>query len=564
MSPAAPKPELIGDLLVREGLITRGDLDDALAVQKREGGKLGYHLVALGKLSPATLSEFMRTRLGIAQDVAGLVRDPAVLELIPAKLASFYRVVPISLVDNILTVAMADAGRREVLAGLAQVTRCRIEPLICPADAVARALEALYGGEKDPGVRLNPHGDHEFTVSDKAARIQPILPELLTPATPVVDWLRTALATAVKLKTRELHVIPEEDKVALGYRLRGQRKDYFILDRDKRNDFESLLDRLARIPPTAAASSPTGPGAEGRFRVVIAGRRLSALVSALVTLNGRRYRVRLVDEKLLGEAAVEALGPHLGDLLGFAGGGGGLVLLAGPATAGKEQLLAGLLTELKNRGAVDSPALIEERPGAPLPGVIQLALDPAGGRLLGPALEAVFRQAPGFLAVHEARDPKDLELLFLNAARVPVLAALATSDGCAALEYLCEAGLQSAAKAGVLKALLGVRAFTPLCNSCARPLPAAEAESMGLKGETGLFYNSGCPDCAEGPVQARRMVAEWIPTGLVPVRRALERTVRAESLREALREEGHPLLRERALEAAKAKKIDARDLAGLP
>ncbi len=558
------QPELIGDLLVREGLITRADLDDALEAQGKEGGKLGYHLVALGKLSPATLSEFLRVRLGIAQDLAGLVRDPAVLEMIPAKLASFYRVVPVSLLDNVLTVAMADAGRKEVLAALAQVTRCRIEPLICPADAVARALEAAYGGEKDPGVRLNPHGEHEFTVSDKAARVQPILPELLTPATPVVDWLRTAIATAVKLKTRELHVIPEEDRVALGFKLRGQRRDHFVLEREKRGDLEALLDRLARLPPAAASASPTGPGAEGRFRLVIAGRRLSALVHALATLHGRRYRLRLVDEKLLGRGAVESLGPHLSDLLGFAGGKNGLALVAGPATAGKEQLLAGLLAELKARGAVASPALIEERTYAPLPGVIQIALDAAAGRSLGPALEAVLRQAPDFIAVNEARDPRELELVFLNGARVPILSALSTSDACAALEYVCEAGLQSAAKAGVLKAILGVRAFTPLCTVCARPLPKAEAEALGLADGGGLFYNSGCPDCAEGPVQGRRAVAEWLPLTLLPVKRALERTVRAGELRKALRAEGHPLLAERALEAAKAKKLDARELAGLP
>src|SRR6185369_14492062 len=105
---------------------------------------------------------------------------------------------------------------------------------------------------------------------------------------------------AVKLKTRELHVTPEENGVAIALKLRGQRKDYFRLDAEKRGDLESLLDKLARLPPGAAASAPTGGALEGRFRVALGGRRLSAMVSALPTLHGRRYTLRLLDEQLLG------------------------------------------------------------------------------------------------------------------------------------------------------------------------------------------------------------------------------------------------------------------------
>lgn len=566
---AAPK-ELLGDLLVGEGLVTQGDLDAALALQKREGGKLGYHLVALGRLSPEALSEFLQHRFGVtAQDVTGLVRDPAVLDILPARLATFYRVIPVSLIDNVLTVAMADAGRKEVLSALAQVTRYRIDPLIVPAGAVDRALEALYGGEKDSGVKLRLHGDHEFVISDKGEKIQPIVAELLHDGAPAVDWLRTALATAVKLKTRELHVSPEENGVTIALKLRGHRKDYFKLNLEKRGDLESLLDKLARLPPSAAASAPTasshtGSPLEGRFRVALGGRRLSAMVSALPTLHGRRYTLRLVDEQLLGRAAVESLGAALTELIAFAGGATGLVLLAGPATAGKEQLLAGLLTELKARDAAQNPALIEDRTYAPLPGVMQVALDTAGGRSLGPALEAVFRQDPGFVAIHELHDPRELELAFLAAARKPVLAALATADACSALEYACEAGLQSAAKAGVLRGVLGVRAFTPLCAGCARALPAVEAAAIGLPANGAWKYNPGCPVCLDPAVRPRLVLAEWVATQWLPVKRALAGTLRADALRAALREEGHPLLAETARKAALAGKLDARELAGLP
>jgi type IV pilus assembly protein PilB len=556
---ATAQHELLGELLVKEGLIEASGLQQALALQKKEGGKLGYHLVALGLLHPEDLGQFLQRRFGVvSQEITSLVRDPAVLDLVPAKVASFYRVVPISLHDNVLTVAMGDAGRKEVLNALEQITRYRVEALICSAPAVARALESLYGSERDAGVKLNLCGDNEFYVSDKTLKVKPIVPELLHPDSPAVDWLRTALATAIKLKTREIHFVPEETRIAIWFRLRQERREYYTLNGEKKNDLESLIDKLARLNPQGGLAA-----LEGRFRVVIAGRRLSAMVSALSTLYGRRYMIRLVDEQLMGQAAIEALGPSLTEVLGFAGGKGGLLLVAGPATAGKELLLAGLLAEIRKRSIVQNVMLLEDRTFAPLPGVIQIELDPGSGRSLGPTLEGAFRQAPDLIAINEIHEPRELELAFLAAARKPVIALLATRDAATALEYVCEAGLQSAAKAGVLAGILGVRAFAPLCGECAKPLPAAEAKSLGLASADRLFYNAGCPACLDNPVQSRRILAEWLPVSALAVKQALEGKVRSEPLRAALRQGGVPLLEQTALKAAEGKLIDARDLAGI-
>jgi type IV pilus assembly protein PilB len=551
--------ELLGELLVKEGLIDESGLKQALALQKKEGGKLGYHLVALGLLHPEDLGQFLQRRFGVvAQEITSLVRDPAVLDLVPAKVASFYRVVPISLHDNVLTVAMGDAGRKEVLNALEQITRFRVEAIICPASAVARALETLYGTERDPGVKLNLWGDNEFFVSDKTLKVKPIVPELLHPDSPAVDWLRTSLATAIKLKTREIHFVPEETRVAVWFRLRNERREYFTLAAEKKSDLENLLDKLARLAPQGGLAA-----LEGRFRVVISGRRVSAMVSALATLYGRRYMIRLVDEQLLGQAAVDALGPALSEVLGFAGGKGGLLLLAGPATAGKELLLAGLLAEIRKRAIAQNIILIEDRTWAPLPGIVQIELDPATGRSLGPTLEAAFRQSPDLVAINEIHEPRELELAFLAAARKPVIVLLATQDACSALEYLCEAGMQSAAKAGVLTGILGVRAFAALCHECAKVLPVAEAKSLGLPPDAKLLYNTGCPACLDNPVQGRRVLAEWLPLSARAVKTALAGKVRAGELRAALNADAVPLLAQAALKAAAEKLIDARDLAGM-
>ncbi len=124
---------VMGELLLREGILTETQLTRALTEQKRAGGRLGYHLIRLGYVNVQRLSQFMRDSMGlIPYDLPQWIKDPSVIDLIPGNLAQFYQVIPVEKDGPMLTVAIADLDNPSIIPALEELTGLTIDPGVRP------------------------------------------------------------------------------------------------------------------------------------------------------------------------------------------------------------------------------------------------------------------------------------------------------------------------------------------------------------------------------------------------------------------------------------------------
>lgn len=543
---------VIGELLLREGLVTPEQLARALEDQRKQGGRLGYHLIRLGYVDVQRLSQFLRESMGlIPYDLVQWITDPSVTDLIPANIAQFYQVVPVERKGKVLTVAIADLDNPSLIPALEELTALSIDPLVCPRETVVRALEHFYGLSKDPGVVRNPSGDHLFVLSDPRNHIRPLHWSTLKRDSSATDWLRTILAEAIRTGCRTVVIKPGETgiKVALGRR--GRTEDRFSLDPRKREEMEALLRELSGIRGGLGASR-----LEGRVRLQVEGRFLTLAVKGMSTLQGTRFTLTLYDERLFPRdwervgAQLEATENR--SLLASFEGSSGLVLLCGAAGPGMSHLYYALLSTLKERCA---PVVsLEEYALLGLEGVAQMEVSRQEGATWPELVTVALRQEPGLFACFPVKDRATMEMILLAAAHTRVLAVLHQPDAASALRWLLRNQFRSPLKAGVLKGILTVVSLPALCPRCRLPIEVA-----GRSGRTYLLETrQGCEECLGWETLPTEEVLEWLPMGPPALARIADERGLSDLPRAVLEQGGVPL-GHRVLQKAKEGLLDGQE-----
>lgn len=543
---------VIGELLLREGLVTPEQLARALQDQRKQGGRLGYHLIRLGYVDVQRLSQFLRESMGlIPYDLVQWITDPSVTDLIPANIAQFYQVVPVERKGKVLTVAIADLDNPSLIPALEELTALSIDPLVCPRETVVRALEHFYGLAKDPGVVRNPSGDHLFVLSDPRNHIRPLHWSTLKRDSSATDWLRTILTEAIRTGCRTVVIKPGETglKVALGRR--GRTEDRFSLDPRKREEMEALIRELSGIRGALRTSR-----LEGRVRLQVEGRFLTLAVKGMSTLQGTRFTLTLYDERLFPRDW-ERLGAQLEptetrSLLGAFEGPSGLVLLCGAAGPGMSHLYYALLSALKDRCA---PVVsLEEYALLGLEGVAQMEVSRQEGATWPELVTVALRQEPGLFACFPVKDRTTMEMILLAAAHTRVVAVLHQPDAASALRWLLRNQFRSPLRAGVLKGILTVVSLPALCPRCRLPIEVAGRSGRAYPLET----RQGCEECLAWETLPAEEVLEWLPMGPPALARLSDDRELADLHRAVLEQGGVPLSH-RVLQKAREGLLDGQE-----
>lgn len=544
---------VMGELLLKEGLLDRAQLEQALAEQQRIGGRLGYHLIRLGHLNVTRLSQFLKETMGlIPYDLVEWIRDPSVTELIPANLAQFYQVVPVEAKGNTLTVAIADLDNPRIIPALEELTGMNIDPVVCPREVVIKALEQFYGIRKDPGVVHSPAGDHLFVLSLGSAHIRPLHWSTLKPDSSATDWFRTALGEAIRLKCRTVVIRPEQDSIRVAFRTADRLEDRFHLHTRKQAELDALLGDLARLK-----DKRRGSRLEGRIRLQVESHYLSLHVKALGTLAGTRYTLSLYDEKLFQwdwAEQVEGLAPSERDSLEAAlAEPRGLILLAGAPGAGMTSLYYALLAHLRDRKSFI--LALEDHALLPMTGITQVEVSRQEDSGWPEQVTLAMKQEPDLLVCNPLKERQTTELAMLAASRGAVLAVLHQPDATAALRWLLRNGFRSPLKAGVLKGILTVASVPKLCPRCKIPVQAADETGRPLT----LYTRQGCEECMGWDGLQAEAVLEWLPlaAGEVPLE---EPECTVATVRRMVEAAGGESLRQRILQRARDGRIDGAEV----
>jgi type IV pilus assembly protein PilB len=468
MAAPAASTERLGDLLVREGLITREQLERALQEQRQNGTRVGYNLVKLGFIAETELTKMLARQFKMpAVDLSRFEVDPRIAKLIPADLAVKHLVLPLKRDGRTLTVAMADPTNLGVLDDLKFITRYDIFPVIGGEFTLKSAIDKLYESSADTQVAdlLSVIDDMESDVEVVEEKEEDISAAALNAAmedAPVVKLINAILTDAVKRGASDIHFECFEHDIRVRYRVDGALQEVMKPPMKLKAALISRFKIMAQLN-IAERRVPQ----DGRIKLKMGNKVIDYRVSTLPTLFGEKIVLRILDkgnltldlEKFGIEPKAEK------DLMEAVSNPYGMVLVTGPTGSGKTTTLYSALSKVNN---IDVNIMTAEDPVEyNLYGVNQVLVRTEIGMTFAAALKAFLRQDPNIIMVGEIRD---LETggIAIKAALTGhmVLSTLHTNSAPETVTRLLDMGLEPFNVASALNLILAQRLLRRICNSC--------------------------------------------------------------------------------------------------
>ena len=549
---------LLGELLVEAGLVRREDLEAALAEQRLRGGRLCYHLMRLGTVTPGSLFVFLQEHFGIiAPDLLETLREGPLTNLIPARLAHFYQMVPLRKEGDRLLLALAYVDHPSLIPAVEELTGLKVEPVICPPGLIQESLARFFSSEDEPGVIRGVAEDSLLVLSDPALDLYPSAPEELKESSSPVLWLRALIAEAIKRRAREILIEPLEDGLRVCFRRPEEGEALRSLPLALQTGLGLILEDLSKM----ATRGRTVPR-EGRFRLLQGTRRLTILVTSLPSLYGDAYHLLLVEERVRKEAIEEMLEDYPQARAGLdaaLGAGHGVVLVAAPEGHDRGRVLAALVQGARWRAG---KAIFLAGPHSPaLPGLDVRLLGETRTSGLREALEAAVKDRPDLLAVHCVENREELQALFEACEGRLVVAGVRRRDAFETAEWIGRMGLMDQVREGRLRGVLGARMVERICDYCRRRYDLLE-EFPNLLADFdtgGLYYaNTGCRACRGAGVVDLEAAFEFLPGDLEVWERLTLPSVAGSIRREGMRS-GVKTLYASILARAAAGEVDVRE-----
>jgi type IV pilus assembly protein PilB len=512
----------LGQMLVKAGVITREQLESALNAQREKGGRLGYNLVRMKLISEEDLNNYLARQNRIeAINIEKMKIDPEVLQLIPAKLAIRYEVVPVERTGKTLVVAMADPHNLFTIDDLRFSLGMEIEPHICASSMIQRALDRIYRqddalvpvseeklkkGHAAESVLKGPEeellvGDEAFfsLIEEDSGGEEEIDEDLAvtTSDSPVVKLVNRVVADAVKRGASDIHFEPFEKYVRIRYRIDGVLHEIMRPSRKYRLAMVSRLKILGGMN-IAEHHLPQ----DGRTKIRVGDRFVDMRVSTLPTLFGEKVELRLLDRTQVS-LDLETLGFEEEALKLFRKSikrPYGIVLVTGPSGSGKTTTLYSAISELNDIGVNIMTA--ENPVEFNLKGINQVQMNEDVGLNFAMALRAYLRQDPDIIMVGEIRDKETSEIAIRAALTGHlVLSTVHTNDAPSTINRLVDMGTEPYMLSTSLIAVCSQRLIRKICSNCKTPVAVSREalEDAGINPdrfqETIFYEGTGCPQC---------------------------------------------------------------------
>ena len=432
--------ERIGELLVKENLLSADQLAKAREDARTKGGRLGAQITELGYLDENELTDFVAKQYGVPSiDLDEFEIDQAVIQLIPEEVAVKHTVIPVNRAGSTLILATSDPSNIFALDDIKFLTGYSIQAVVASEDAIKRGIEKYYdqsmaldevmGDFDDSDIDL-VHEDDDFDVSEAAKASEDA---------PVVKLVNLVLTYAVKKTASDIHIEPYEKSFRVRYRIDGVLYEVMKPPMKLKNAITSRIKIMAemdiaerRLPQDGRIKLKMGRGKEMDFRV-----------SCLPTLFGEKIVMRLLDKSTL-QLDMTKLGFEE-DLLAIFKDAiyqpYGMVLVTGPTGSGKTTTLYSALSELNRTSENVSTA--EDPVEFNLGGINQVQMHEEIGLNFAAALRSFLRQDPDIIMVGEIRDFETAEIAVKAALTGHmVLSTLHTNDAPSTVNRLLNMGIE--------------------------------------------------------------------------------------------------------------------------
>ena len=551
--PNFPKAKLrIGEVLVREGLLSEAQLKKALIEQQSSGRPLGEMLMEQGVINNATLVQMLARTLGIpgCQLRHGLI-DPAVFKVVGADEAERLLAVPMFNVHGTLTVAMTEPQSLPKIDRLRQLTGCKVRPVLALEANVREFIKKYAAGETNVDAFLTSLADSDVEVVDRESVDEGPTTDLdkMVAGSPIINLVNVALLTAVRDKASDIHIEPHKNGTRIRYRIDGVLRD---LMRPPAGMHAAIVSRIKVIGKMDIAEKRLPQ--EGRVHIIAEGREIDLRVSSMPTLLGEKLVVRILDKANL-RVRLEDLGFRSEALASFKRmltQPHGLVLVTGPTGSGKTTTLYSALDLIR------SPELnivtIEDPVEYQLDLINQTHVHDAVGLTFARALRSILRQDPDVIMVGEIRDEETARVAVQAALTGHlVLATLHTNDAPGAVARLLDMHIEPYLLSSALNGVVAQRLARSICQGCATKYYPTERElrDAGLvdKASKAFRKGAGCQQCHDSGFQGRFGIYEVMEVGS-ELRRMVHRAAPSHELRHEFRRQGGHTLREEGVSKA--------------
>jgi type IV pilus assembly protein PilB len=491
----------LGELLVREKLISLQQLRRAQEEQTRSGKNLGYTLAKLGYISDNEITGFLSTQFrlpAISLDEYEIEAD--VTKLVARDMCDKHKIIPVSRSGSSLIVAMADPTNLHAIDDIKFLTGYNVEPVVASETAIQAAIERYYnvGPSYEEVMADLDLGNEEIDFSAAEEEINALELEKASADAPVVRLVNVLLLNAIRKGASDIHVEPYEKRLRVRYRIDGVLHEEMSPPLKLKNALVSRLKIMSQLD-IAERRLPQ----DGRIKLKIGkGREMDFRVSVLPTMWGEKVVLRLLDKGNL-QLDMTKLGFDVAPLADFQWAISqpwGMVLVTGPTGSGKTTTLYSALSDLNKPGVNISTA--EDPVEYNLHGINQVQMHDEIGLNFAMALRSFLRQDPDIIMVGEIRDFETAEISVKAALTGHlVLSTLHTNDAPATISRLLNMGVEPFLITASVNLVLAQRLARRVCPECSHPV-AVDLQSLTDLGaspeqiETAkLARGAGCTVC---------------------------------------------------------------------
>ena len=484
----------LGDLLIKQNVLTEEELKKALELQKGSGKKIGEVLVDNGFITEEMIVRALQMQLGLkVVQLAGVTIPKEVRGLVSVDLLKKYTCIPFELDPynaNILHLAMADPMDMMAIDDISIVTNLQVEPYIATTRDIRTAIDRWYGASETLDAARRFTQEREQLRGNTGEE-----PGADVSDAPIVQLVRSLLEQAIRQRASDVHIEALESKVRVRYRIDGALYEKMVYD----NSLLPAISTRIKLMGGMDISEKRKPQ-DGRMTIMVDRHEYDIRISSVPTVHGEKIVMRISSKLSLTKNKKE-LGLAPDELRRFdhmLSAPYGIIFVTGPTGSGKSTTLYTALSEL-NKEAVNI-VTVEDPVEADIEGINQIQVNNKVDLTFASALRSILRQDPDIIMIGEIRD-RETAGIAVQASITGhlVVSTLHTNNAAGTLNRMADMGVERYLIADSVVGVIAQRLVRKLCPHCRKKRLATEEEKRLLKQDTykemEIYEPTGCDLC---------------------------------------------------------------------
>jgi type IV pilus assembly protein PilB len=534
-------------------LVSEGQIQEALSLQRKKGGALGEVLVELGYITAEELLLASAAQNGMEViNLDDLEVPPDLIDKVPRTMAEAYGIIPVRMGGNALTIAMSNPNDINVIDDLRYTLKCDVQGAVATRDQIQRALEKYYAHKQFSMQKvlteLNENDLQFEEIKGGGSKNKAYNIDEMVNAAPVIKLLNLILLQAIKAQSSDIHFEPYENTFRVRYRVDGV---LYEMESPPLNIANALITRIKVL--SNLDISETRLPQDGRILLDVGGKKVDLRVSTLPCIFGESVVMRVLDRSVV-KLDLDNLGLREDDkglIKKLISVPHGIVIVTGPTGSGKTTTLYSCLNFLND---ISWKIITTEDPVEyDIDGIVQCQVNEEIEVTYANLLRSILRQDPDVILVGEIRDLETAQIAVeASLTGHLVFSTLHTNDAPSAITRMVDLGVEPFLIAATLEAIVAQRLVRRICVKCKESVKPTEDMLMELgltpddiKGKS-FAWGRGCEACNGTGYRGRQAIFEnMILTDRI--KSLVMQSASTEQIRHAAREQGMRTLRDSGL-----------------